>query len=89
MPKVTPTFDPVKYMIAEREKFADPADWRRSKRGNQWRFWEGKNVTVFSRTDEFYGWSIVDDEEKRFSRGGYETEDEAMYALAESLGVGE
>jgi hypothetical protein len=89
MPRVPPTFDPVKYMIAEREKFSAIAYWQRSKRGNLWRLWEGRTVTVFVRTDEFYGWSIADDNGPRFSRGGYETEDEAMDALAEALWVGE
>jgi hypothetical protein len=88
VPRVPPAFDPVKYMIAEREKFSDPADWRRSKRGNLWREWDGMTVTIFHRNGRYF-WCIADGgEERRFSLGGFEIEDDAMSSVGDAMGVG-
>jgi hypothetical protein len=67
------------------EIFAEPAAWKRSKRGNLWRNYQGKTVTIFGRDDGYFAWSISDKDGTRFSRGGYEDEDEAMGALAAAL----
>ena len=60
--------------------------FRRSKRGNLWRLYDGATVSVFSRDDGFFGWCVAGGEEKRYSRSGYETEEEAMSALVFELG---
>lgn len=72
---------------AEREEFEQ--GFKRSKRGNLWRNWEGMTLTVFARDDGRFGWCIVDAEgDKRFSRGSYESEEDAVGGLAGELGVG-
>ena len=59
----------------------------RSRKGNLWRDFEGVTVTIFARDDGFYGWCIAGHQGKRFSHNGYETEDHAMAALTDQLGV--
>lgn len=68
------------------EDFA--AGWKRSRRGNLWRLWQGLTLTIFERSDGYFGWSIADAEGVRFSRCGYETEDAAMGALADEIEIG-
>ncbi len=88
MPKAT-THDPeIEAVLAAHAEFAD--GFRRSRRGNLWRNFQGQTVTIFKRTgDDFYGWCIAGGDERRFSSGAYETEADAMDALASELGVGE
>jgi hypothetical protein len=71
------------------EAFDDPAVWRRSAKGNLWRNWEGLTVSIFRRTgDDLFGWCIADGDGRRFSPGGYETEDDALSGLHDALEVG-
>jgi hypothetical protein len=74
--------------LAAIEEFEEPTAWRRSQRGNLWREWDEMTVTIFQRKGR-YCWCINDGEETRFSRKGYETEDDAKIALGEAIGVGE
>lgn len=64
--------------------------FRRSKKGNLWRQYDGQTLSVFPRSDDTFGWCIASgDDDKQFSSRGYETEEEAIEALATELGVGE
>ncbi len=63
--------------------------WKRSRRGNLWRLYDGKTLTIFCRDDEYYGWCVADGKQTRFSAGGFEMEEDAMDNLAETLGVGD
>jgi hypothetical protein len=38
------------------------AGFARSRRGNLWRQWAGKTVSVFRRRDGYYGLSIADED---------------------------
>lgn len=91
MPKITTTPDPVIVaVLAERAEFENPILWKRSKRGNLWRNWQGMTLTIFKRKgDGYYAWSIADVDGPRFSSCGYETEHEAIGELESALGVGE
>ena len=71
--------------LAEREAFLDPSQWRKSQRGNWWRKWEGRVVTIFAR----YGgwrWCIAGSDDDlipaQFSRQGYGSVEAAQAALA-------
>jgi hypothetical protein len=76
-PKNDPELDAA---LAEREAFE--VGFKRSRRGNLWRNWEGMTLTVFARDDGRFGWCIVDAEgDKRFSRKAYEDEEWAIGAL--------
>lgn len=56
--------------------------FRRSRRGNLWRTYDGVTVTIFRREGGSFGWCIaVADDDKRFSSFAYETEEEAMESL--------
>lgn len=90
MPHIPTTIrDPeIESAIAERDEFADIAEWQRSKKGNLWRHFDGMTVTIYHRNDDFFGWCVADEYGTRFSRGGYETEIDAMDALAAELDVG-
>jgi len=65
--------------------------FQRSKRGNLWRNYAGVTVTIFQRKgDGFFAWCIADSGgTKRFSSGGYESEESALSALWCELGEGE
>ena len=87
MPKVTETIVPeVEALQAAWDQFT--AGFKRSKKGNLWRHYDGQTACVFGRDDGYYGWSISGNSATRFSKGGYRTEEEALEALGESLGVG-
>ncbi len=73
--------------IAAWDDFLNPANWGRSRKGNLWREFEGATLTVFSRRDGLFGWSIADHTGPQYSPDGFETEDEALEALADELGV--
>ena len=73
--------------LAAMDRFEDRAFWRRSKKGNLWRLWDGLNLTVFRRRDGFYGWCIADDDGPRYANQVYKTEADAMIGLGETLGV--
>lgn len=57
------------------------AAFKRSRKGNLWRVWEGKTLTVFKRRDGWFGWSIADNAGAKFSPGGYGDEGEAIGGL--------
>lgn len=78
----------VAYAIAAWADFENLTTWRRSRKGNLWREWDGLTVSIFYRNRRYH-WSIADGEETRFSKGMYADEQEAMDALGEVLGVGE
>ena len=74
--------------MAAIEAFENPAAWRRSSKGNLWRTWEDRTVTIFYRNRRYH-WSIADEEGPQFSTGSYGDEADAMSGLGEVLGVGE
>lgn len=83
-----PPEEPRKRSIAERlgfpevrpQRFAD--GFARSRKGNLWRTWEGKTVTVFAREDGGFAWCIADDEgQLQYSSWVYEDEQEAIIGL--------
>ena len=89
MPRINRTPDPlIEDALAEWAEFESPSAWKRSRKGNLWRRWNGLNVTVFKRDDGYFGWSIANEEGPRYSPGRFETEGEAMNALGSNLGVG-
>jgi hypothetical protein len=61
-----------------RAEFA--AGFRRSRKGNLWRRYGGRTLTVFGGVDSF-SWCIADGERRRFSRGSYDSERSALSAL--------
>jgi hypothetical protein len=70
------------------EEFEDR--WKRSRKGNLWKHWDGLTLTVFRREgDGWFAWSIADADGPRFSQAAYRTEEEALTALGETLGVWE
>jgi hypothetical protein len=73
-------------VIAARAEFAE--GFKRNRKGNLWRHWEGKMVTVFRRDDRFYGWCIASPAKRRFSSGRHDCEEDAMSGLASELDVG-
>jgi hypothetical protein len=88
MPKVSPRLDAAQeYRQAQWELFE--RDWTSSKKGNLWKLWDGKTVSIFKRTDGWWGWSYAAKNDRpRFSTGGYKTIEEAMEGLADVLAVG-
>lgn len=89
MPRALTKRDPlIEAALAEWARFEEPAAWRVSKRGNLWREWDGVTLTIF-RHGCRYRWSIADEEYgPRFSDQDYTTEEAAMVALGEAIGVG-
>ena len=55
--------------IAAWNDFCD--GWKRSRKGNLWRLFDGKTLTIFCREDEYYGWCVADGKTTRFSSGGF------------------
>ncbi|MCI0643210.1 MAG: hypothetical protein L0Y72_06540 [Gemmataceae bacterium] len=70
--------DDFKAAMAAREEFE--SGFKRSKRGNLWRYWQGKTLTIFKREDGCYGWCVSFQGDVRFG-GGYEDEPWALAAL--------
>lgn len=88
MPRVTRDTE-LEHVLAARAEFESSSAWRRSRKGNCWRTWEGMTLTIFKRDDGFFGWCVASADDRRFSSGGYELEGDAMSALGSELGVGE
>lgn len=84
----TPTRQQVEQALAVCDEFVDRLNWQRSKRGNLWRHWNGITLTIFSRSDNSFGWSWADEERPRFSSNGYADEAAAIDGLAWELGIG-
>lgn len=61
------------------------AGFKRSKKGNLWREYEGLNLSVFQRQEGGYDYSIADEYGPRYSQCEWETELEALNALAREL----
>ena len=62
--------------------------FRRSRKGNLWRDFEGVTVTIFERNDGLgYGYCIANYQGKRFSQTPYSTEDAVMRAVEREVGV--
>lgn len=62
-------------------------EFKRSRRGNRWRLYEGATVTVFEHPDTFFSWCISDSKGTRYSSSGYEDPDGALIALGYELEV--
>ena len=73
--------------MAEQAAFRDRAQWKKSKKGNYWREWGRKTVTLFKR-DGFWRWCIADADSTDFSPGAWEKRSDARSNLAYELGVG-
>jgi hypothetical protein len=72
--------------LAERAEFV--AGFRRSRRGNLWRSWQGATLTVFERRGGGYGWCVASDAGTEFAQDDADTEADALDALAYTLQVG-
>jgi len=59
--------------------------FERSKKGNLWRYFKGMTLSVFSRKDAWFAWSIADTNGPRYSLEAYPTERLALYALMREL----
>lgn len=77
----------VEAALARWEAFERPSAWRRSRRGNLWRTWGDLTVSIFYHADARYHWSVADSDGPRYSSCGYATEEEAMTALGEAIGL--
>lgn len=74
---------------AEWAFYNDAQHWRRSKRGNLWREWYDKRLTLYRRRDGLWGWCYEDAwEGARFSNKGYRSFRDAKLALGDAIGVG-
>jgi len=64
------------------------AGFRRNRRGNLCRQFEGQMLSVFRREQNgTYGWSTADlDAKPAFSPDEYDTEEDAMFGLGRALG---
>jgi hypothetical protein len=62
-----------------REQF--DAAFSRSRKGNLYRHWEDKTISVFRRGDGRYLWSIAGASGVRYSSCSYEEEEDALGAL--------
>jgi hypothetical protein len=88
MPKIIADDPVLEHVRAQWALFEKETAWSVSKKGNLWRLWEGKTVSIFRRRDGFFGWSYAEkNEPPRYSTGGYEVIEDAMSGLAEVLGV--
>lgn len=85
-PNRKPAHDPV---LAMWTKFESPSEWRRSKKGNLWRRWEGMLLTIIKRNEDCFGWCVAEDDETQFSSDTFDTESDAMSDLGDAVGVGE
>ncbi|MCA9078250.1 MAG: hypothetical protein KDA93_24695 [Planctomycetaceae bacterium] len=63
------------------------AQFTRSRRGNIWRTWQDRCLTVFRRDDEYYSWCIASssDDEPEFSPKKFVTQKEALDDLAQRI----
>jgi hypothetical protein len=68
--------------------FFSPFNWERSHKGNLWRYWHGKMLTVYSQ-GRWYGWCINDDGGTKYSDRMHETEADATNELYRVLLIAE
>lgn len=61
--------------------------FHRSKRGNLWRRFDDRTLTVFLRNDGLFGVCIASADGPRWGEAGHVNEDDALWALARMLGV--
>ena len=59
--------------------------FKRSRKGNLWRVYNQRTISVFKHIDDCYRWSIADELGLRFSQVSYPTEEDAMDALTECM----
>jgi hypothetical protein len=59
MPKLTTTHKDYDLPAFAEARAEFEAGFRRSRRGNLWRTWEGLTLTVFARDDGRYAWCIA------------------------------
>lgn len=62
-------------------------EFNRSRKGNLTRHFEGLSVTVFRRDTGRFDYSVSDGYGTRFSDFGYESESEALHALARAMDI--
>lgn len=73
-------------MRSDRQVFVE--GFRRSKRGNLWREYDGLTVTIFQRGPDWeFGWCISGRSGPRYSRRSFASEESAVDAVAEELEV--
>lgn len=72
---------PKTHIRTPRQVFID--GFRRSRKGNLWREYDGETLTVFPSVDGGYVYCRVGPDGKRYSTRDYETEEEALWALWE------
>ncbi|MGC1274343.1 MAG: hypothetical protein WBC44_11605 [Planctomycetaceae bacterium] len=91
MPRLPAPLDPVvELAMAQWAEYKNRDHWQRSRRGNLYRHWDGATVTIFKRSDGWYGWCVSDTDGTQFSRGGYATKADAIHAAGEdSLYIGQ
>jgi hypothetical protein len=80
----------MRLLLALQDDFEDRTKWRRSAKGNLWREWEDKVVTIFYRVPRYgnpggYSWSISDDDDVLYSDSAYETVEDAMCDLWDAV----
>jgi hypothetical protein len=69
------------------ERFRD--GFKRSRKGNLWRLWDGRTITVFQRRDGRFGWCISDHAGQRWSPWqGWADEQSALEGLWRELDPG-
>jgi hypothetical protein len=74
------------HLSAVRARAAFEAAFRKSRRRNLWREYDGLILTVFARRDGAgYGWCVSGPEWSRFSPDSYQTERAALGALWDEL----
>ncbi len=73
---------------AERKRFMSRSLWKRSRKGNLYRHYEGATITIFKTDDGDYRWSIAETEgEMTWSESEYATEEIALQELAYEIGL--
>lgn len=82
MPKISQPISHFEDAMREIENFK--RGFRRSRKGNLYREYEGVVVTIFGREGS-YGWVINSGDESRFSSGRFGTEEEAMDSVCTKL----
>jgi hypothetical protein len=88
MPKTWARTAEASHRAAELAEFV--AGFRRSKKGNLWRHFDGLTLTVFARRgDGFFGWCVCGNDGPRFSQGCFEDEHDAVSSLAWEMMIGQ
>jgi hypothetical protein len=95
MPRISESARPAPQPLSPADAYA--ATWnrfesgfQRSSKGNLWCVWEGRRVGIYKRGEDQFGWYMSDEEEvlPNYSPNLFGSEEEAISALGEALGVG-